>query len=37
VKKWDEDRFIWEEKELEIINSKRSNADAIPVNKRNEF
>ena len=35
AKKWDDDRFIWNENELEIINNKRSNANAIPVNKRN--
>jgi len=37
MKKWDDNRFIWDDNELEIINNKRSNSDAIPVIKRHRF
>ena len=34
--KWDDDKFIWHEFELDIINGKRRLCDEIPVIKRNE-
>lgn len=35
MEKWEEDRFIWDENELDIVNSKRVNADCVPIVKRN--
>lgn len=37
IKKWDDDRFIWNEHELDLINGKRSHEDDIPINRRNKF
>lgn len=35
MEKWEDDRFIWDENELDVVNNKRVNDDCIPVVKRN--
>jgi len=35
MENWDDDRFVWDENELGIVNNKRINSDTIPIVKRN--
>lgn len=35
MKNWDDDRFVWDENEIDIVNNKRINSDLMPVIKRN--